>query len=101
MKKKYKVAIIGAGRISCGFDTINDNHYLTHSHAIKDIAELEIIGIYDIDKDKVKSESKKWNLTPFFNLNILLEKKPEIILIAVPNKFHEEYSMNVPNAKNF
>lgn len=91
MKKKYKVAIIGAGRISCGFDSINDNHYLTHCHSIKDIDELEIIGIFDIDKEKVKSEAKKWNLIPYFNLNILLNKNPEIILIAVPNKFHEEY----------
>ena len=91
MNTKYSIAIIGAGLISSEFDKPLQETYLTHCHSICDNVNLNPIGIFDINPKKVNNASEKWNIKPFYNLETLLNKNPEIILIAVPDEFHFEY----------
>ena len=87
--KKYKAVIIGAGRIACGFDNRKTKRVLTQAHAFLLHKKVELAGLFDTDKQKVKSASKKWGGKPFFDLDLMLaEIKPEIISVCAPDNLH-------------
>ena len=97
--KKITISIIGAGLISSEFDEPDSKLFLTHSHAIKSIDNFEIIGIYDVSKTKTKNASIKWKINPIYDFNTLMNLKADIILIAVPDQYHESYLKKIINYK--
>lgn len=93
--KKYKVVIIGAGRIAAGFDTKNSKNILTHAHAFGLNSNVELVGIYDVDVDRTKKMAKKWGIKPIFDLSLLGSIKPDIVSICTPDVTHYEMLLKV------
>jgi predicted dehydrogenase len=85
----FKVGIIGAGRIASGFDEPGGVRILTHAHAVSRQPGLALTGFYDIDPKVSRSAAAKWGGIPFESLNALLAEASDLVIIAVPDPFHE------------
>ena len=87
--QKYNVAIIGAGRIGCGFDTPDSPQVLTHAHTIQKNIRTELSAIVDIDEARGKKEAAKWNTTYFRDVDEMIAvTSPDIFVIASPDDTH-------------
>ncbi len=87
--KKYKAVIIGAGKIACGFDNPKTKQILTHAHAFLSDKRVELAGVFDIDKKKLKIAAKKWKIKAFTNFDAMFaETRPEIVSICTPDDQH-------------
>jgi predicted dehydrogenase len=85
----YKVAIIGAGKIGCGYDAPHSERVLTHAHAITKNPRLILGGIVDTDAARGKQEAQKWNTIFFDNLEEMQRNvMPEVVVIATPDDTH-------------
>ena len=88
-KDTYSVAIIGAGRIGCGFDTPDAAHILTHAHAIQKNSHLVLSGIVDTNVDTGTREATKWGVPFFANIDALYASlSSDIVVIATPDHTH-------------
>lgn len=88
-KKKYKAAIIGAGRIASGFDTLAKKEILTHAHAYLSHPQTDLVGFFDINKKAAEAAGKKWSCSVFVDLETMFqETQPEIISICTPDEDH-------------
>jgi len=75
---KLKVAVIGTGRLG----TI-------HARVYKEIPEVELVGICDIDPAKLQTVSAQYNIPAYTDYRELIDKV-DAVSIAVPtNKHHE------------
>ena len=57
------IVIIGAGGI------VNDAHMPAYSKA-----KFEVVGLYDIDKERVLHTAKKWHLKSYTSLDELISE---------------------------
>jgi predicted dehydrogenase len=91
MKKNlYTFAIIGAGQIACGYDGPNDQHILTHAHAINTNPNARLLGFYDIDAVTGIKASEKWGGKSFSSIPEMLAEKPNVVIICAPDSKHME-----------
>lgn len=89
MENIVRVAIIGAGRIGCGFDTPEATEVLTHAHAITKDARLKLEGFVDTNEKAGKAEAAKWGTTFFKTIDEMWKStKPDIVAIATPDDTH-------------
>jgi predicted dehydrogenase len=87
----YKAVIIGCGRIAGGYDNPGDDVVLTHANAISRSPTINLAGVYDINPVLAKAMAAKWQSTAYVSISALLETiKPDIVIVAVPDEFHEE-----------
>lgn len=78
---KFKFAIIGCGRIG-----------LRHATLAKDFGEL--IGVCDIVAEKVNHFGELFGTSTFTNIEkLLLEIKPDIVVICTPNGMHAQHAI--------
>lgn len=85
----YRVAIIGAGRIGCGFDGPTSREVLTHAHAFSTNARTKLVAIVDTNTTRGKKESKRWGVEFFTDVNKMLATAiPDIVVIATPDNTH-------------
>jgi UDP-N-acetylglucosamine 3-dehydrogenase len=63
---KLRCAIIGCGRIGCGFDDKPSNIIKTHAGAYSNNSKTELIALCDIDKKKLKKYAKKYHISKVF-----------------------------------
>lgn len=78
----HKIALIGYGGMANW-----------HHKTIKTIDELEIVGAYDINPEKVKKAEEN-GIKGFKTLEELLDDKSiEIVTIATPNNFHKDLAI--------
>jgi len=85
----YRVAIIGAGRIGCGFDGPTSREVLTHAHAFSTSDRTQLVAIVDTSATRGKKESKKWGVEFFTDIERMLDTaKPDIVVIATPDDTH-------------
>ena len=83
-KKKYKVALVGCGRVA--------KHYTKIIKQIKNI-DIKIAAVCDTKKARAIEFSKKLNSKPYFNLKKMLkETKVDLIIILTPSGLHYEHS---------
>jgi predicted dehydrogenase len=87
----YRVGIIGAGRIASGFDEPGGARVLTHAHAVTRQSVLALTGFYDINPDVSRASAAKWGGESFDSLDELLTAASDLVIIAVPDAFHEAY----------
>lgn len=82
LNKKLKVAIFGLGH-----QVLED-----HIPAIKESSEVELIGIVEIDKQKIESFRKEnKNINFYENFDQLLKRqRPDFIIVALPHYLHYE-----------
>ena len=60
--RKYKCAIIGCGRIGCGFDDKPSKKIRTHAKAYFRNHATKIVALCDIDERKLKKYGKKYHV---------------------------------------
>ena len=93
-----KAMLIGCGRFSGFQDPGNLNYYFG---ALKK-SKIKLETIYDIDFNKSKKISKKFNLKTSNNLNHLCKKyRPEFIIISSAIKSHYKNIKDIMKYKNF
>jgi UDP-N-acetylglucosamine 3-dehydrogenase len=68
-----------------GIGSMGENHVRVCS----ELENINLIGVSDIDKNKVKSISKKFNVQPFFDYKKLI-KKVDAAIIATPTITHSK-----------
>ncbi|MDO8482063.1 MAG: Gfo/Idh/MocA family oxidoreductase [bacterium] len=92
----YSVAIVGAGRIAAGFDTPRSRAVLTHAHAVVNNKRLTLAGITDTNEARGKREARKWKTDFYPTMEEMLERaKPDIVVIATPDKTHADILLQV------
>ncbi|MDD5431178.1 MAG: Gfo/Idh/MocA family oxidoreductase [Candidatus Pacebacteria bacterium] len=96
----YKAAIIGAGRIASGYDSLESPKILTHAHAYKKHGNVELLGFYDTDAGKAEQAAKKWSAGFFGDLIELDAAAPEIISVCVPDGEHSGVLKKIAGFKN-
>ena len=79
----YKCAIIGCGRIGCGFDD-NSKLIRTHAGAYYNNPKTVLNALCDIDKTKLSKYGKKYGVTNLYTdyKQMLRKEKPELISIC-------------------
>ena len=79
----YKCAIIGCGRIGCGFDD-NSKLIRTHAGAYYNNSKTILNALCDIDKSKLLKYGKKYHVTNLYTdyKEMLRNEKPELISIC-------------------
>ncbi len=98
-RETYTAVLIGAGRIAAGFDTPRSRAVLTHAHAIVDNRRLRLAGITDIDEARGKREARKWRTDFYPDMERMLTLvKPDIVVIATPDKTHTDILLRVLHA---
>ncbi|MBU1055049.1 MAG: Gfo/Idh/MocA family oxidoreductase [Proteobacteria bacterium] len=93
----YTAAIIGCGRIGSGFDSTESENILTHAKAYTLNPKIELIAVMDADLDKANAAGIKWECESFDNIDILLEKNPDILSICTPDASHYEILLKCLN----
>ena len=61
MKRPLTVGILGAGRISAGFDALGDARVQTLAHAVSRTPQLALAGFYDQDPTRAAAAEVKWD----------------------------------------
>ncbi len=85
----YKVALIGAGRIACGFDSPDSTKVLTHAHAISLNSQLRLAAIADTNHARGEAEAARWGATFFSDVDAMCSQvQPDIVVIATPDDTH-------------
>lgn len=97
---KHGVVIIGAGRISSGFDRPGDDDYLTHCHVLTDHPSFEILGMYDSDPNIASLACKKWGVAPLMGLDEAIRVGGDIVLICTPDSSHAESLSRIISSTN-
>ena len=95
---KIKVLIIGLGNIGMGYDlNLEPKKFsLTHARAFSYHKNFKIIGGVDIDKSKKYIFEKEFSAPFYDSLEIAVnEKKPDLIIVSTPTKFHHETVINI------
>ena len=87
MNNKYRVGIIGAGMMACGYDNPQSETILTHAHAIITSKDFELAGIIDIDRNKANDEARRWNTKAFESLDDM-EKECDVLCCVVPDDYY-------------
>jgi UDP-N-acetyl-2-amino-2-deoxyglucuronate dehydrogenase len=84
--KKINVAVIGCGRIA--------DH---HCKNIKLNPEYHLVSVSDLNEERLKDFSKKYEVPGYLNYREMFAKHPEIELVAVitPSGMHYEHAMEV------
>ncbi|MCS7205182.1 MAG: Gfo/Idh/MocA family oxidoreductase [Leptospiraceae bacterium] len=78
MNNKIKLGIVGVGHMG---------QY--HVNVAISIPKIEVVGVYDVDKARLKEISEKFYVKPYDNLDALI-RDSDALIIAVPTKFHFE-----------
>jgi len=88
--KKIRSAVIGCGRIGCGFDDTDNKMIRTHAGSYFKNNETELIALCDIDKQKLKKYGKKYGIKNLYTNTETMFKneKPEIISICTLVETH-------------
>ena len=88
MKNKVKIAVVGIGLMGS-----------QHLKAIKNSKKAILHSIVDIS-DRSRSHAKKFNVPFYKNSSALLKNnKPDAVIVATPNQFHEKHTISFLNAK--
>lgn len=99
-QRTYTAVLVGAGRIAAGFDTPRSRAVLTHAHAIVKDRRLRLAGITDVDTTRGKREARKWGTDFYPDMEKMLSSvKPDIVVIATPDKTHTDILIRVLRAR--
>ena len=88
MKKKIKIAVVGIGLMGS-----------QHLKAVNLSKKAKLHSIVDLNK-KSEVHAKKFKV-PFYNSSkhLLKNNKPDAVIVATPNQFHEKHTISFLNAK--
>lgn len=81
-----KAAIIGFGGMGS-----------FHAKQIKNINSIEVVGVYDINPKRIKAAEEE-GYRPYASLEECLKDSTELVIIATPNNFHKDISIEALKA---
>lgn len=87
----YTATIVGGGAISCGYDSPDDEHILTHIHGIFQHPKITLDAIVDINTEHHRYIREKWGegFDLFTTLeNAIAQYKSDLYIIATPTDTH-------------
>ena len=88
MRKKTKIAVVGIGLMGS-----------QHLIAIKNSKKADLHSIVDIN-ERSRADAKKFNVPFYKNSSALIKNnKPDAVIVATPNQFHEKHTISFLNAK--
>lgn len=76
--EKLKIGLIGTGHLG-----------KIHTKLLKQVKDCTLIGVYDIDYEKSKNVAEEFNITPFNNLNELLDNVDAVDIVATTSAHYE------------
>ncbi len=84
--KRYKVAVIGCGRIA--------GH---HCRSIADMEAMEMVGACDLEEEKAAAWGKEFNIPHYTNYHEMLTTIPDVDIVAIitPSGMHWEHGIDV------
>lgn len=84
--KKLKMAVIGAGQIA----------KVTHLPNLREMECAEVKGICDVNPEAARALAEEFGISHFYqdHKKMLLEVKPDAVIICVPNKFHSRITLD-------
>lgn len=80
---KFNCAIIGCGRIGCGFDDNHTKIIKTHAGAYFKNKKTNLFALCDIDKSKLKKYSQKYNIQKTYTNAKELFKNEKIDCVSI------------------
>ncbi|MCT4633499.1 MAG: Gfo/Idh/MocA family oxidoreductase [Firmicutes bacterium] len=95
-----RAGIIGSGSIASGYDDKNSDRLLTHGHMYYSLDEFELIGFYDVNRNRSIEASEKWGGDSFDSIESLLDSKLQVISICVPDEYHYDVFNKVVRDEN-
>ena len=78
-----RVGVIGAG-------TMGQHHIRIYS----EMKDVELVGICDVDKNRVETLAKTYNTIPFFDHKELLKQDLDAISVVVPTTLHARVALD-------
>lgn len=100
---RYKVAIVGCGRIASLFDDDSKRKYIaTHIGAYKHVKETEVEAVCDIDKKRLQKCLNRWRIQRGYidYREMLNEEKVDILSICTPQESHYPVVKEAASNKN-
>jgi len=87
---RYKAAVIGCGRVGSTFEEDPNIRYIaSHAGAYNASSGTDLVGVCDIDDDKLKTCMNRWEVDGDTNFLALIKKhRPEIVSICTPTETH-------------
>lgn len=85
--KKYRAAVIGCGRIGCGFDQDPRRNFIaTHAGAYQSLKNIKLVALVDQKPALLKKYQKKFKAEKIYTdyHEMLRVEKPDIVSIATP-----------------
>jgi len=64
-------------------------------HELQGEAKIELIGVADVIEERAKDVAGKYGVDWFTDYRMLLKKKPEFAVVAVPTELHYEVTLDV------
>jgi len=87
MQKKYKIGLIGCGRIS-----------LNHFDAIKNTPELELVAVCDSRKDHADKAAKDTGAKAYYDYDKMLASDIDVVTICTPSGLHPVHGIQAAKA---
>ena len=81
--KKLKCAVIGCGRIGCGFDDNQSNLIKTHAGSYFKNSQTNLVALCDIDKKKLEKYAKKYKISKTYTSTSELFKNEKLDCVSI------------------
>ena len=81
--EKLRCAIIGCGRIGCGFDDIKRDTILTHAGSYFSNPKTKLVALCDIDSTKLEKYGKKYDVTSLYTNSIEMLKNEKLDCLSI------------------
>jgi len=81
--KKLNCAVIGCGRIGCGFDDNQSNLIKTHAGSYFKNSQTNLVALCDIDKKKLEKYAKKYKISKTYTSTSELFKNEKLDCVSI------------------
>jgi predicted dehydrogenase len=86
---KFRVAIIGAGKIAQGYNNPGDETILTHVAAFQRHGGFEVSCFCDKNAERAQTAASRWGVPlAFTELSALANLRPDVVVVSVPDQEH-------------
>lgn len=86
---RFKVGVVGAGRMGSTADEPHDVQILSHAHGYTLYSDFELVGFADIEIAKAEAAAKRWGGSAFNSVEELFEVEHlDIVSICLPDEQH-------------
>src|SRR5690242_15939669 len=82
MNKRFRAGMVGAGNI-CEF----------HVAAVKALADVELVGVTDLDRTRAQANAEKWGTTAYDSIDQLIDAGANVIHVLTPPAAHAKIAL--------